>query len=227
MPSVIDHLRVVLRSKVPMQEDEALAELEAFRSSPAQIDYANITQYPLDAGPFEVVAIYSLKPPGIDSTKDVPRSAIQVIGHAVKSALKKVTDRLPRFLLYAQMLHYGLPAVVRFNAWRLTLDRAVEVAMHTDVNYSAMFTLFTMCVAHKRHRQGLGTSVMNLVKQDVVNSQGIGILGFCQSEATRLFYEKQGFVSKDILTHPLADLMHSGIRKEFLVVWKVEVNQDD
>eukprot|EP00892_Ulva_mutabilis_P005147 jgi/Ulvmu1/3003/UM015_0043.1 len=227
MPSVAEHLRVVLRSREPMQLDAVHAELQELKSVPSKIDYPNIHQQPLEVGLFEVVAIYSLIPPSSEAKQEATGSVLQAMVQAVMSVPRMLVSLFWRLVIYSQMAHYGWGSLMKMRAWVKGLNIASEVCELTDLHDSSNFKLQTMSVARHRQRQGLGSSVMDLVKQDVIDAQGSGMEGLCQSDATRLFYEKQGFASRDVYTHPPSDLLHDGIRKHFLVAWDAKNSKQD
>lgn len=227
MPYVFDHLRVILRTKEPLQANELRAELAALDSRPGDVDYRNIYDQPLQFGAFEVVAIYTLLPPEDKRKQKRIKSAMQALVHKVTSAQEEITHILRRLLLFAQMTHYGWSVLRKMNSWIQSLRAASQVSELTDVYDSSMHDLQTMCVAVNKKRQGLGSSVMQLAKHEVVQEQGSGMRGLCQSDATRLFYEKQGFSSRDVFTHPLSDMLHPRIRKHFLVSWNAQLAKED
>lgn len=227
MPSVFDHLRVILRSKQPLQAGELRAELAALGSRPADVDYRNIYDQPLELGALEVVAIFALLPPQDNKNQKLTNSAMQALVRKVTSAQAALRDMWRRFLLFTQMAHYGWSAVTKMNSWIQSLRSASQVSELTDVYDSSMHDLQTLSVAVDKKRQGLGSSVMQLAKHEILQEQGSGMRGLCQSDATRLFYEKQGFASRDVFTHPLSDLLHTRIRKHFLVSWNARLDVED
>lgn len=232
MPSVIKHLRVVLRTKEHLQDDDIQAELAALACQPAAIDYANIYDQPLTLGKFEVVAIYTLLPPEPLAKKEPVRSVTRRWADSLLCVLHRrpwqmAMQLLRRLAVSVSMSHYGLTSLIKMNAWINSLNIAAGLCELTDVYDRSMHNLQTMCVAADQQRQGLGSSVMQLAKLEVQKQQGSGMLGLCQSDATRVFYEKQGFASRDVFTHPPSDLTYPAIRKHFLVAWDARrVDQD-
>ena len=232
MPYVIEHLRVVLRTKEPLQEDDVQVELAALPRQPAAVDYANIYKHPLEVGPFEVVAIYALLPPEPPAKKEPVKSMmlqwadslLSVLYRRPRQVVATVMTRLAAFLWTS---HYGLSALIKLNSWLDNYYVAEKVAELSDLYDHSMHHLQTMCVAANQQRQGLGTSALQLAKLEVQREQGSGILGFCQSDATRMFYEKQGFVSRDVFTHPPSELLCPKIRKHYFLAWDARRDEQD
>lgn len=219
MPMIMKHLRVVLCCKNRMQPGELRTELASL-SAETRVHYSSdIYQEPLKLGPFEVVAIYALTPPEPGDKAEEINSARQAWRQTVMSARKWVTTIISRFMLYSQLVHYGLTPILKMNSWVGSLNTAVHLGTFVDIENRWMYHLQTMCVAKERQRQGMGAAVIRLAKREILHNQISGMKGYCQSDGTRAFYERQGFVSRDVFTNPPSDLLVPGIRKHFLVVW--------
>lgn len=222
LPSVQDSLWVVLAN--PRDHSKALSEpdiceLEAL-PAPREAS-ASARSQPLNVGPAEVVAIYSLIPPSAPTTQrqGLPSNTILRVRHKLTAWIRRLAWMLP-------LVRYGLLVPLRASWWMSHLIEAVEIGERLPLCKPEFHDLQTMCVARHLQGQGMGSAVMAMVQEQARDIPGFqGMKGLCQSEATRRFYEKQGFQTVPVLSHAYGWRGTGSLRTHWLVAWSLAVEK--
>lgn len=223
MPSVYDHLQVVLRAQHAMKAVDLAEELEKLRAMPAPRLQGDPLEYPLNipGDSLEAVAIFTLLPPKSKTKGSEPK--LPIWQRLVRRGRELLQTWVSRVTTWVTAIRWGWTVPLKMSFWVQSLIRAVEVSRTTDLYDAEQHDLQTMCVAKHLQGEGLGSAIMNKIQADLAKIQGaVGIRGLCQSESTRNFYAKSGFQAREVLTHTQALSKPGTLRKHYFVAWDVE-----
>lgn len=220
MPSVHDHLQVVLQAKQNIPDDKVAQELERLRAAPAPKQRGDPLEHCLNLGVLEVVAIFTLLPPKSKALGSEPELPLwQRLTRWVRGLVQTAFARLVSW----STIRWGFTVPFRMSLWIQSLVRALEVGHTTDIYSADQHDLQTMCVAKHLQGQGLGSVVLKKLQEELANTEeAVGMQGLCQSESTKNFYVKTGFQAREVFTHSQALSQPGTLRKHWFVAWDVE-----
>lgn len=226
--TVREHLMVVLRSQQsqPAMSDKDFADKltiiqqQTSRTKPP----SDVRKASLQYSTYDVAAVFSLKPPAMDSGSQhacsqsasmlgVPittnlnfvsrllmkvRNSCMSCISAAQIMLKRTATRL-EFMSYAR---WGLFVPTRIIQWLRTFGTATPAILNSNIYDSDQYVLESMCVAKHLRGQGVGKAIISQIQGNIKQEEVLGMRGICQSEGTKCFYEKCGFRSDEVLSVP-------------------------
>lgn len=220
MPSVYDHLQIVLQTQPNAPADEISHELEKLRTAPEPCWQGNPLECSLNLGMLQVVAIFTLLPPKSQSPGGEPDlPLLQRLGRWIFGLMHTVSTRLASWSTF----RWGWTVPFRMSLWIQSLGQALEIARTVDVYSGDQHDLQTMCVAKHLQGQGVGSFVVKKIQAELAETDGaVGMQGLCQSEKTKNFYVKSGFQAREVYTHSQALSQPGMLRKHWFVAWDME-----
>lgn len=219
MPSVYDHLQLVVRAQNSESIEDDFKELDGWRTASTRRIRRDPLEYTLNISrQLQVVAIFTLLPPSSQREKQ-GLSLLQRFRRWRRAVVHSAVTKLRNW----STIRWGRTMPWRMSQWINHLVYALEVGHTTDIYDPNQHDLQTMCVARHLQGQGVGTIVLKKIQSDLASTEGaVGIQGLCQSESTKTFYEKTGFQTREVWTNP-PELSRPGtLRKHWFVGWNVE-----
>jgi GNAT superfamily N-acetyltransferase len=214
---VSETLTVVLRAQQDLSERNFYHVLDKLRAAPTTSVPSNPRSTPLQLGPFDVVGVYSLKPPppvlseqltDTDGSSPRPPRPLSVwerskkllsgFTSAASAAMKRISFRLFLF----SCIRWGWTVPSRMLDWIGCMEAITSSVAESEIYDPQQWILEAMCVANGQQGQGVGRAIMKHIQAELTRNHSAGMRGLCQSERTMNFYVKCGFKSREVYTHP-------------------------